>query len=121
MTPPDRRAAPTRSIADAIDGSAPLARLLAQVEASRRAMAVIAPRLPPALRERVRAGPVDAAQGLVLLAEGPAAAAKLRHLLPELAAALAEAGSSVTALVVKVAPPAGAPAVEAPTRRPRAT
>jgi hypothetical protein len=99
--PPPPRTLP---LADAMGASEPLAHLLARVKASReRFDATVAPLLPDALRAAVRPGPLDD-RGWVLLADSPAVAAKLRHLLPQVQAALVAAGWPQGSLKVKVLP-----------------
>lgn len=97
---PQPRANDTLAIADAIGASAALQRLGARLAESQRRMADIADALPAALRDQVRSGALDE-QRWTLLAPNAAAAAKLRNLLPLLAARLAERGWPERALRVK--------------------
>ncbi|QHI98152.1 DUF721 domain-containing protein [Xylophilus rhododendri] len=57
--------------------------------------------IPPMLRARIQAGPVEGSEWC-LLAENNAVAAKLRQLLPALAAHLRSHGSDVQSIRVKV-------------------
>jgi len=91
----------------ALDHSTPLAELMARVQASKARWAAVGPALPEALRAVVRPGPLDD-KGWTLLAEGSAAAAKLRQCLPGLQAVLQRDGSAPLPLRVKVQPQAGA-------------
>ncbi len=68
-----------------------LGSLLQRLQASTQRMACIAPLLPKALRDTVQAGPLDE-EGWSLLVGHAASAAKLRQMLPELAAALRDQG-----------------------------
>jgi hypothetical protein len=91
------------ALGDALGKSTPLARLLLLAQESRQRYDAISPLLPPALREAVRAGPLDD-EGWSLLAAHGAAAAKLRQLLPLLQDALRTAGWQVTTIRVRVQP-----------------
>ena len=97
-----RTTAAGSAIASALAHSDTLADLLRRVDASRRRLAAVTELLPPPLRPAVRAGPLDDAHW-TLLADDPAAAAKLRQLKPALEAALQAAGWPTVALRVKVA------------------
>jgi hypothetical protein len=68
-----------------------LGSLMQRLQASTQRMACIAPLLPPALLTTVQAGPLDE-DGWSLLVSNAASAAKLRQLLPELAAELVAQG-----------------------------
>lgn len=68
-----------------------LGSLLQRLQQSRQRLACITPLLPAALQGTVQSGPLDEV-GWSLLVEHAAAAAKLRQMLPELAAALREQG-----------------------------
>jgi hypothetical protein len=91
----------------ALDGHAGFGRLLQRVQASRERHAAIRELLPEPLRAQVRAGPLDD-EGWTLLVPSGAAAAKLRQLLPGLAAALQAAGLPVAAIRVRVQAPGAA-------------
>ncbi len=95
MSSPRPPVFPPRSVtlSQALQGSAPLAVLLERVDQSRRRLAAVDDLLPAALRRSVRAGPLDDV-AWVLLVDNAAAAAKLRQMLPALAARLLEAGWS---------------------------
>ena len=91
----------------ALQGSEPLAGLMGRIDESRRRLAAVQDLLAPALRGSVRAGPLDEA-AWVLLADNAAAAAKLRQLLPSIAARLAEVGWPEPETKVKIQPRAPA-------------
>lgn len=91
----------TLELRDALARSEPLMRLTQRLRESQQRFDCIAPLLPPPLRARVQAGPVDE-QGWALLAANGAVAAKLRQLLPALQARLADAGWPALALRVRV-------------------
>lgn len=82
---------PAVPLADALRGSEPLARLAERLRESKQRFACIEPLLPPALAGQALPGPVDA-HGWTLLAVSPAAAAKLRQLVPVLEAQLTDQG-----------------------------
>lgn|SRR5512143_4063526 len=82
---------PAVPLADALRGSEPLARLAERLRESKRRFACIESLLPPALAGQALPGPVDA-HGWTLLAVSPAAAAKLRQLVPVLEAQLTDQG-----------------------------
>ncbi|MCX7663443.1 MAG: DciA family protein [Tepidimonas fonticaldi] len=68
---------------------------------SRRLLQRVAVHLPPLLRERVTAGPLE--DGVwCLLAANPSVAAKVRQLAPVLLAAARSAGGEVQTLQVRV-------------------
>lgn len=89
-------------IADALSRSEPLARLQALLREATARFDTVRPLLPPALAAQVRPGPVAEDGVWVLLAGNPAAAAKLRQLLPRLEAALQQAGWQGSAIRVRV-------------------
>ncbi len=93
----------THSVARALDASTSLTGLLARIRESDARLAAIRPALPEALAATLRAGPLDE-QAWVLLADHAAAAAKLRHWLPEIEAMLQAAGWAGPKIVVKVRP-----------------
>ena len=101
-------------LAQAIEGSAALARLGLRLRQSRARLETVIPALPPALRAQVRAGPCDDRQW-VLLAASAAAAAKLRQWLPDLEQQLAAAGWPAVEIRVRVCSPEPmSPGVAAP-------
>ena len=88
-------------IEQALQQSAPLARLQLLMRDSKARFDAILPSLPTALALHVRPGPVDEA-GWSLLAANAAVAAKLRQLQPRLEEILAERGWQVNSIRVKV-------------------
>lgn len=85
----------------AIERSEPLAALLGRLAESRARFDAIAGVLPPALRQAVHPGPLDAETWVLLAAHG-AAAAKLRQLLPRIEMVLRARGWTPLALKVHV-------------------
>ncbi len=101
---PERRPVlAAHSVARALGASTSLASLLARIRESEARLAAIRPALPEALAGTLRAGPLDD-QTWVLLADHAAAAAKLRHWLPQIEAMLQAAGWAGSKIVVKVRP-----------------
>ena len=92
-------------LASALDRSEPLAGLMQRMRQSQARLAAIASLLPPGLQGGVRAGPLDDAAWVLLVANA-AAAAKLRQMLPDLERALREQGWPGPVLKIKVLPPA---------------
>jgi hypothetical protein len=99
--------APALPLADALRASVPLARLAQRLRESKQRFECIAPLLPETLAAHAQPGPVDG-HGWTVLAANAAVAAKLRQLVPHLAARLIEHGFADLPLRVKVsqAPPA---------------
>ena len=89
------------TIAEALRGSAPLARLKASLADSNARFEQIRAILPAPLCEHVKPGPVDA-EGWSLLASNAAVAAKLRQLRPRLEDRLRAAGWPSTTVRIKV-------------------
>ena len=88
-------------IEQALERSAPLARLQVLMRDSKARFDAIRPSLPTALTPHIQPGPVDEA-GWTLLAANAAVAAKLRQLQPRLECALLERGWEVNSIRVKV-------------------
>jgi hypothetical protein len=101
MTP---RAQPALPLADALQASEPLARLAERLRESKQRFDCIAPVLPDGLAALTQPGPVDV-HGWTVLAANAAVAAKLRQLVPLLAARLSEHGFTELPLRVKVQSP----------------
>jgi hypothetical protein len=102
-TPHRQGPAGTLPLGQALDHSIPLALLMQRLKASRDRFESIRNLLPGELQSAVRPGPLDES-GWSLLADGSAAAAKLRQLLPLLQKQLQLAGHPELALRVKVQP-----------------
>lgn len=98
--PPPR---PSTSIEAALASSDALNRLSDRLRRSNACFELIAPLLPAALRAQVKPGPIDD-DGWALLVPHAAAAAKLRQLLPALAAHLQTAGAGAIAIRVRILP-----------------
>jgi len=88
-------------IEQALQQSAPLARLQGLLRDSNARFEAIRPGLPAALCPHVKPGPVDET-GWSLLAANASVAAKLRQLQPRLEEMLRERGWQVSAIRVKV-------------------
>lgn len=88
----------------ALTRSEPLTHLLQRLKASQDRLAAVEPVLPPGLRGQVAAGPLDET-GWTLMADHPAAAAKLRQILPAVESTLAERGFAKVSVRVKVRSP----------------
>jgi hypothetical protein len=88
-------------IEQALQQSAPLARLQLLMRDSKARYDAILPSLPAPLAAHIRPGPVDEA-GWSLLAANAAVAAKLRQLQPRLEQVLLERGWEVNSIRVKV-------------------
>jgi hypothetical protein len=85
----------------ALQMSAPLARLRQRIDESNARFDAIRSSLPAAMAEHVRPGPVDEL-GWSLLAANAAVAAKLRQLQPRLEEIVRERGWTVSTIRVKV-------------------
>lgn len=94
---------PSRSwtVLQASQESPTLARLAELAADSSARLRCIAPLLPPALRQSVKAGPVDDAQWC-LVVDNNAVASKVRQLLPALVAQLRVNGWDVADIRLKV-------------------
>ena len=93
----------TLPLGRALDQSAPLARLLQQMQASKDCLAAILPALPEGLCTQLTAGPLDDSGWSILAANG-AAASKLRQMLPTLETLLRERALPGTPIRIKVQP-----------------
>ncbi|MCE2915634.1 MAG: hypothetical protein LW768_08835 [Rubrivivax sp.] len=93
-----------RSLGDALAASEPLAGLLQRLAQSRARLSAVVPVLDRELADLVQAGPLDDTRWILLVPHS-AAAAKLRHRLPDVEAALTAAGHPPRELKVKVARP----------------
>jgi hypothetical protein len=95
------KAQPALPLSDALQASRPLALLAERLRESKRRFDCVAPVLPGGLAAQARPGPVDV-NGWTLLAANAAVAAKLRQLVPLLAARLAQQGFAELAVRIKV-------------------
>ena len=89
------------TLQQAVQDSAPLARLTALARESGERLAAVQQLIPPALRRGIRPGPIDG-PSWCLLVDNSAAASKLRQLLPTLQNALRARGWDVTAIRIKI-------------------
>jgi hypothetical protein len=89
------------SARDAIDASGPLRQLLARRREAQARFRVVGPLVPPDLRDSISVGGLDADRW-TLLADGAAAAAKLRQLMPRFEAALRDAGLAQPPVAIRV-------------------
>lgn len=90
-----------RSVSQVVHNAPALAALAARAQEGALRLHAIAPLLPPSLRSLVQSGECQD-DAWCLLVPHASAAAKLRHLLPALAAHLRTHGWAVTRLEVKV-------------------
>ena len=97
------QAQPALPLSDALRASEPLVRLAERLRDSKRRFDCIAPLLPGTLATQAQPGPVDG-HGWTLLAGNAAVAAKLRQLVPLLAAELDKAGHASLPIRIKVQP-----------------
>ena len=82
---------PALPLSQVLNENAALQRLSQRLRESNRRFEVATRALPPALRQQLRAGPVDE-DGWTLLAPNAAVAAKLRQLLPRIEQQLRDEG-----------------------------
>ena len=100
-TPPVNRRHHAVSLQQAAQESPTLARLTELARDSAERLKAVEPLIPEALRSAVKPGPIDATTWC-LLVQSNAAAAKLRQLLPALAAHLRGQGWEISAVRLKV-------------------
>jgi hypothetical protein len=89
------------SVQQAVQQAPILARLAAVASQSQTYLEALAPWIPTALKNGIRAGPLEGGQWC-LLAANSAVAAKLRQLSPTLLTQLQSQGWEVTAIRIKV-------------------
>ncbi|MFM7331861.1 MAG: DciA family protein [Brachymonas sp.] len=94
-------------VVHAVSQAPSLASLVQLAQASSECLRLVTPLMPPALRSGVQAGPLQDGQWC-LLAANSAVAAKLRQMLPALAAHLRAKGHDVQEIRIKVAMRSGA-------------
>jgi hypothetical protein len=91
-------------VAGALERHSGLADLSRRLACSRSMLADALSALPTGLRSEVRAGPLDD-EGWSVLASNAAVAAKLRHVVPQIQAALREHGWPETTIRVRIHQP----------------
>lgn len=89
------------SVQQAAEDAPTLGQLVAQARASQERLKAIQALLPPGMRGAVKAGPLEERTWCLLVGNN-AAAAKLRQLVPALAAHLRSQGHPVDAIRLKV-------------------
>ena len=99
--PPYTKSRHAVPVGAALDGAAALGPLRERLAESSARLDIIRPLLPPALRASVLAGPIDELQWCLLVAN-PAAAAKVRQLLPAFRLALEARGRPVAGIRIRV-------------------
>ncbi len=95
------RAPKAVSVQDATRQAPTLARLIERASQSSQLLKSVESVIPEALRTAIQAGPLEAGQWC-LIVNNSATAAKLKHLLPTVQAALLAAGAPVSAIRLKV-------------------
>lgn len=86
---------------NAVESSPTLAKLAALTQDSSRRLNAVQPLIPPMLRASLQAGPIED-DCWCLLVKNNAAAAKVRQLLPAMAAHLRSKGWNVASIRIKV-------------------
>lgn len=86
---------------NAVESSPTLAKLAALTQDSSRRLKAVQPLIPPMLRASLQAGPIEG-DCWCLLVKNNAAAAKVRQLLPAIAAHLRSKGWNVASIRIKV-------------------
>ncbi|MBI1625996.1 hypothetical protein [Comamonas suwonensis] len=86
---------------NAMESSPTLARLAALTQDSSNRLKAVLPLIPPMLRVSLQAGPIDGDSWCVIV-KNNAAAAKVRQLLPAMAAHLRTKGWDVSTIRIKV-------------------
>lgn len=96
-----RRLPPAVTVSQAAGDSPTLSRLAERARESGERLKAVETLIPPGMRPAVHAGPVDGA-AWCLLVDNPAAAAKLRQLLPAMQERLKKHGWAVEAIRLKI-------------------
>ncbi|MDP2164973.1 MAG: DciA family protein [Hydrogenophaga sp.] len=89
------------SLEQAVGGSPSLALLQERIRTSQHCLQLVRPLIPPALRQHVKAGPIQDNEWCILVASA-AASTKLRQLLPAMQQVLIQNGAQVNAIRIKV-------------------
>jgi hypothetical protein len=90
------------SVVQAVQRAPSLAGLAQLAERSANCLKLVTPLIPPPMRAAVQAGPLDDGQWCLIVANS-AVAAKLRQLLPALAAHLRTRGHDISEIRIKIA------------------
>jgi hypothetical protein len=93
---------PAVSVVQAVQRAPSLAGLAQLAERSANCLKLVAPLIPPSMRAAVRPGPLEEGRWCLVVSNN-AAAAKLRQLLPALAAHLRTHGHAVNEIRIKIA------------------
>lgn len=89
------------SLEQAVGEAPSLAALQERIRESQHCLQTVKPLLPLALRQHVKAGPVQDNEWCILVSSG-AASTKIRNLLPAMQQMLTHEGSRITAIRIKV-------------------
>ena len=92
------------TVNQAVQSSSVLASMVERVAVSQALLRVVLPHVPTSLHPQMAAGPVDEGIWCILITN-PAVATKLRHLRPNLLAAVQAAGHPVSDIRLKIRKP----------------
>ncbi len=89
------------SLEQAVGEAPSLAALQERIQASQHCLQLVRPLVPAALRQHIRAGPIQDNEWCILVGSA-AASTKLRQLLPAMLQVLNQNGAQVNAIRIKV-------------------
>ena len=92
------------TVNQAVQASPVLSSMFERVAYSQSLFSLVLPQVPPSLHGQMAAGPVDEGVWCILITN-PAVATKLRHLRPNLLAAVQSAGHPITDIRLKIRKP----------------
>jgi hypothetical protein len=92
------------TVNQAVQASPVLASMFERVAYSQNLFNLVLSQVPPSLHAQIAAGPVDEGVWCILITN-PAVATKLRHLRPNLLAAVQAAGHPITEIRLKIRKP----------------
>jgi hypothetical protein len=92
------------TVNQAVQASPVLASMFERVAYSQNLLSLVLPQVPTSLHGQMAAGPVDEGVWCILITN-PAVATKLRHLRPNLLAAVQAAGHPITEIRLKIRKP----------------
>ena len=95
---------PMYTVNQAVQASPVLASMFERVAMSQTLFRLVLPHVPASLHAQMAAGPVDEGSWCILITN-PAVATKLRHLRPNLLAAVQAAGHPITDIRLKIRKP----------------